>query len=76
MYMKLSTTFYIAITTILLIAVGLMVFYNLPYALVFFTVVGGQTWWIFTVYKVLTDDYATEKTFDDWYEDHPIGRKK
>ena len=25
------------------------------------------------VYKVLTDNYTTEKTFSDFYEDHPIG---
>lgn len=23
--------------------------------------------------KKLTDDHSTDKTFDDWYEDHPIG---
>ena len=26
----------------------------------------------FMVYKVLTDDYTTFKTFKDWYEDNPI----
>ncbi|SHG51746.1 hypothetical protein SAMN05443549_104303 [Flavobacterium fluvii] len=25
----------------------------------------------FMVYKVLTDDYTTFKTFKDWYEDNP-----
>jgi len=28
-----------------------------------------------TVYKVLTDKYTTDKTFDDWYEDHPMSDK-
>ncbi|MGX7667007.1 hypothetical protein [Flavobacterium pedocola] len=26
----------------------------------------------FMVYKVLTDDYTTSKSFDDWYEDYPM----
>ncbi len=73
--MKLSATFYIAITTILLVAVGAMVYYDFSYPTVWYTVVAGQAWWIFTVYKVLTDDYTTSKTFDDWYEDNPIQTK-
>ena len=72
--MKFSATFYVVITTILLIAVVVMVHYNLPFALIFFTAVAGQAWWLITVYNILTDDYATEKTFDNWYEDKPLGK--
>ena len=70
--MKLSATFYITVTTLLLVAVGVMVYYDFSYSTVWYTVVAGQAWWIFTVYKVLTDDYSTDKTFDDWYEDKPL----
>lgn len=70
--MRQSALFYIVITTILLVAVAVMVFYNLSYDLIFYTVLAGQAWWLLTVYKVLTDDYTTDKTFDNWYEDHPI----
>lgn len=49
-----------------------MVFYNVPYDIVFYTVIVGQAWWLLTVYKVLTDNYTTDKTFDDWYEDNPM----
>ncbi len=70
-----SLLFYIGITTLLLVTIAVMVFFNLRYDLVFYTVLVGQVWWLFTVYKVLTDDYSTDKTFDDWYEDHPIGRE-
>ena len=70
--MKLSATFYVVITTLLLVAVGVLVYYDFSYRTVWYTVVIGQAWWIFTVYKVITDDYSTEKTFDDWYEDNPI----
>jgi hypothetical protein len=73
--MKLSAHFYVIITSLLLALVAVMVFYNLPYNSVFFTVLLGQAWWLFTVYKVLTDKYSTNKTFDDWYEDHPVGKE-
>lgn len=70
--MKLTAHFYVIITTLLLATVAVMVFYNVPYDIVFYTVLVGQAWWVFTVYKVITDDYSTDKTFDDWYEDHPM----
>ena len=74
--MKLSAIFYITITTLLLVGIVTMVFFNVSYPIVFYTVVVGQAWWIFTVYKVITDDYTTDKTFDDWYEDHPISKEE
>lgn len=73
--MRFSVTFCVTITTILLVAVATLVYYNFPFNIVFYTVLAGQLWWFFTVYKVLTDDYSTEKTFDDWYEDYPIGNE-
>ena len=73
--MKLSAHFYVIVTTLLLVAVAGMVFFNVPYPIVYTTVVIGQAWWIFTVYKVLTNKYTTNKTFEDWYEDHPIGKE-
>ena len=73
--MRFSVTFYITISTILLVAVAVMVFYNFSFSAVFYTVVAGQAWWLLTVYKVLTNNYSTKKTFEDWYEDHPIGRE-
>ena len=73
--MKLSGIFYLIITTVVLLTLVVMVYYNLPFSLVFFVTLGGQLLLIFTVYKVLTDDYTTDKTFEDWYEDHPIGKE-
>lgn len=69
--MKSTATFYISITTFLLAAVAFMVYFDFSFSSVFYTVLAGQAWWLFTVYKVLTEDYSTEKTFDDWYEDYP-----
>lgn len=74
-YMKNSVAFYITITTLLLVTVAVLVHYNFSLSTVLIAVLAGQAWWIFTVYKVLTDDYQTDKTFDDWYEDKPIGRE-
>lgn len=73
--MKLSALFYVIITSLLLAAVAIMVFYDVSFDVVLYTVVAGQAWWLLTVYKVLTDDYSTEKEFDDWYEDNPVGRE-
>lgn len=73
--MKPTAIFYVTITTILLIAVAVMVHYQFSLQSVLAAVLIGQAWWILTVYKVLTDDYTTDKTFDDWYEDNPIGRE-
>lgn len=73
--MRLSVFFCIAVTTILMAAVAVMVFYNVRFDLILYTVLAGQAWWIFTVFRVLADKYTTNKTFDDWYEDHPIGKE-
>lgn len=58
-----------------MVGVAVTVFFNVAYPIVYTTVIIGQVWWLLTIYKVLTDDYTTEKTFDDWYEDHPIGKE-
>jgi len=44
---------------------------NLDYSWVFFITILGQGLFVFTVYKVLTDDYKTDKNFRDFYEDRP-----
>jgi len=73
--MKLTGIFYLIVTTIILIALAVMSYYNLSYNLIFYVTVGGQLLFIFTVYKILTDKYTTTKTFEDWYEDHPIEKE-
>lgn len=73
--MRQTAHIYVIISSLILVAIAVMVFYNVSYPIVFYTVLFGQAFWLFTVYKVLTDNYSTEKTFDDWYEDHPIGRE-
>ena len=70
--MKPGMIFYILLSTSLLVIVAVMVFYELPFNWIFFTTLMGQISLLVMVYKILTDDYSTEKTFDDWYEDRPI----
>ena len=45
---------------------------DLAFNWVFYLTVLGQVALIITVYKVLRDDYTTEKTFKDYYEDRPM----
>ncbi len=70
--MKLSISFYIAITTLFLVLTTVFATLNFPYAWVFYLTVIGQIFLIIMVYKVLKDNYTTTKTFKDFYEDNPI----
>lgn len=58
------------ITTLLLVTLTIMVTMDLPFNWVFYLSVIGQVFVVLMVYRVLTDDYTTDKTFDDFYEDY------
>jgi hypothetical protein len=73
--MKLSAMFWVATTTIILIIVTIMAAMGLPFNWVFYSTMIGQFALVYMVYMVLTDTYASAKTFDDFYEDHPIGSR-
>lgn len=64
--------FWVASTTLLLVTVTIMASMNFPYNWVFYLTLLGQVSVVFMVYNVLTDNYKTDKTFEDFYEDHPI----
>ncbi|MCA0154096.1 hypothetical protein [Winogradskyella vincentii] len=70
--MKTSPFLYIAITTLILITITVMSAMDFPFGWVFYLTVLGQVFLVVMVYKVLTDDYKTDKTFDHFYEDRPI----
>ncbi|MAO07129.1 MAG: hypothetical protein CL596_00280 [Alteromonas sp.] len=63
-------------TSILLLTLVIFSSLNISFAWVYVLTVVGQFLLVFTVYKILTDDYTTDKTFDDFYEDYPIGKIK
>ncbi len=70
--MKSSAMFWVGATTILLIMVTIMATLNFAFSWVFYLTVLGQILIVCMVYIVLTDDYKTLKTFEDFYEDYPI----
>lgn len=70
--MKVSPMFYIATTTLLLVTITIMYAMNFPFNWVFYLTVIGQILIVVMVYKVLTDNYTTNKTFEHFYEDRPI----
>ncbi len=74
--MKISGMFYVAVTTLLLVTLTIMVAMDISFTWVFYVTVLGQILVAVMVYKVLKDNYTTDKTFDDFYEDHPIGKQE
>ena len=64
--------FWVGATTMLLIIVTIMVTMNFPFNWVFYVTVLGQVMIAYMVYRVLTDKYTTDKTFEDFYEDFPV----
>tara|TARA_A100000171_G_C2140541_1_gene155498 strand:- start:13614 stop:13835 length:222 start_codon:yes stop_codon:yes gene_type:complete len=69
--MKLSAMTLLGITTLLLLTVVIFTAMDLPFSWVFYSTCAGQVLLVYTVYKILTDDYRTDKTFNDFYEDRP-----
>ncbi|WP_431137088.1 hypothetical protein [Psychroserpens mesophilus] len=72
--MKIPVMFYVALTTFLLITVTIAVAMDMPFNWVFYLTCLGQVFVVIMVYKVLRDKYTTNKTFKDFYEDHPISQ--
>lgn len=70
--MKISAMDWLGLTTLVLVTVTLFAAMDLAFNWVFYLTVLGQITLIITVYKVLRDDYTTEKTFKDFYEDRPM----
>ncbi len=57
----------------MLLTVTIMVSMDMLFSWVFYLTCFGQLMVAVMFYKVLTDNYTTEKTFSDFYEDHTIG---
>ncbi|HBL80464.1 MULTISPECIES: hypothetical protein [Aequorivita] len=74
--MKLSAITYLVLTTFVLVTVAIFAAMDFPFGWVFYLTVLGQALLIFSVFKVLRDSYTTDKTFKDFYEDHPIGQEE
>ncbi len=66
--------FWVGFTSLVLLTVTIMAAMNFPFNWVFYITVLGQGAVVYMVYKVLTDNYTTQKTFENFYEDAPIER--
>ncbi|MGO3183566.1 MAG: hypothetical protein ACTIJ9_12125 [Aequorivita sp.] len=73
--MKINAITYLVITSLVLVTVAIFAAMDLPFSWIFFLTVLGEILLIVSVYKILHDNYTTNKTFDDFYEDHPIDRE-
>ena len=70
--MKTSPFIYIGITTVILVMITVMCTLDFDFSWVFYLTVIGQVFLVIMVYKVLKDNYTTDKKFDHFYEDRPI----
>ena len=72
MMKKISPMVYVFVTTLLLVTITMMCAMDFPFNWVFYLTVLGQILVVVMVYKVLTDDYKTDKTFEHFYEDRAM----
>ena len=75
MIMKNSAMFLVLFTTAFLFVLTGLIFAKIGFNWMFVLTVIGQLLVVLMVYKVLRDHYTTNKTFEDFYEDFPIGRE-
>ena len=75
MIMKNTAMFLVLFTTVFLFVLTGLVFAKIGFSWMFVLTVIGQLLVVLMVYKVLRDHYTTNKTFEDFYEDFPIGRE-
>lgn len=66
---------WVIFTTMLLVILTLLASLNVSFTLIFYLTVLGQAVLIAMVYKVLTDTYTTNQTFEDGYADKPLKNK-
>lgn len=74
--MNASPITYLVITSTILLTVTIFAAMDFPFSWVFYLTVLGQVLLVLSVIKVLKDTYTTEKTFEDFYEDYPIGKEE
>lgn len=75
MVMRGSVMFLVLFVTVFLLVLTALAFTNIGFSWMFVLTVIGQLLVVLMVYKVLRDHYTTDKTFEDFYEDYPIGRE-
>lgn len=69
--MKSNVIKLIGLVTLCLFALIVMSSLGVAWALLISILFAAQAVFIYTVYRVLTDKFHTNKKFKDWYEDIP-----
>lgn len=73
--MKNTALFLVVFNTVFLFVLMIMSRLPVNFYWIFYLTMIGQALVVLMVYKVLRDTYTTNKTFEDFYEDYPIGRR-
>ena len=68
--MKITGIGLLIFTTFILVLLTIFIAMDFPFGFLFYLMCFGQLLLLISVYKILTDKYTTEKTFDDFYEDY------
>lgn len=68
--MKDSGILLLGITTLVLVFLTIFASLGFPFGFLFYLMVFGQALLLLTVYKVLTGERRSQKTFKDFYEDY------
>ena len=74
--MKISAMSWVGLTTLFLVLLTIAATMGYAFHWIFWATVLGQAMVVYMVCRVLTDQYHTDKTFEDFYEDYPIGKQE
>lgn len=69
--MKTNGLFWVYLVTAVLVILTVSSQLGTSFKWIFTGTLIGQLLLLTMVYKILTDDYETDKTFEDFYEDRP-----
>ncbi|MEE2801124.1 MAG: hypothetical protein VX550_02970 [Bacteroidota bacterium] len=69
--MKINALFWVYLVTAVLVILTVSSQLGTSFKWIFTGTLIGQLLLLTMVYKILTDDYETDKTFEDFYEDRP-----
>lgn len=69
--MRINALFWVYLVTAVLVILTVSSQLGTSFKWIFTGTLIGQLLLLTMVYKILTDDYETDKTFEDFYDDRP-----
>ncbi|ARN71541.1 hypothetical protein BST91_07755 [Nonlabens tegetincola] len=69
--MRINALFWVYLVTAVLVILTVSSQLGTSFKWIFTGTLIGQLLLLIMVYKILTDDYETDKTFEDFYDDRP-----